>query len=520
MGRFLARTLRLAFRWCEYNLMHLFPRDPGLRYSVASAYQLRPMNSRRMQRLRAAWFALGIAVGVSAGVGLAKWLEHRPLIEIALDAPIATSPVTPPVTPSETPQEVATPAQQAEEKPAPQQAMALASEPFGPPAPPVVAAKPALTLPATLTYTLRKRETLQAYLREKGLTEAEIAHMQEAMKPFVNVKRMGAGQAFTAKLVAHPQEKDAAALQSLTLDVTPLKTLTLTRNDKGGFNTKEIKNPVYKGMAHAGGVIRSSLYQTAIDSGIPVKMVGEIIQAFSYDIDFQRDIHRGDRIDVVFENTHTEKNVTTSIGKMMYASLTLDGESYTIYRHVAADGFSGFYNAKGESVKKALLRTPINGAHVTSGFGMRMHPLLGYSKMHKGVDFGAPTGTPIYAAGDGVVEEAGRKGGYGNFVKLRHNKSYATAYGHASRLAKGIHKGTHVRQGQVIAYVGSTGQSTGPHLHYEVIMGSAPVNPAGVKFRTGQTLAGREFAAFKKEKKQIETTLANRSKKIQVAALP
>jgi murein DD-endopeptidase MepM/ murein hydrolase activator NlpD len=170
-------------------------------------------------------------------------------------------------------------------------------------------------------------------------------------------------------------------------------------------------------------------------------------------------------------------------------------------------------------VKKALLKTPINGARITSGFGMRMHPLLGYSKMHKGIDFGAAIGTPIYAAGDGVIEEAGRKGGYGNYVKLKHNDHYATAYGHASRIARGIHPGVHVKQGQVIAYVGSTGFSTGPHLHYEILVNGAQVNPSGVKFRTGQTLAGHEMAEFKKQQKQVQVALNTLPRTRQVASL-
>jgi murein DD-endopeptidase MepM/ murein hydrolase activator NlpD len=301
-----------------------------------------------------------------------------------------------------------------------------------------------------------------------------------------------------------------------------LRTITLARDAKGKLLASEVKAAISKSLARAGGTIRSSLYQTAIDSGVPVKMVAEIIQAYSYDVDFQRDVHPGDRLDVVFERLHTDKNVTAGIGKMMYASLTLGGKDMTIYRHTSADGFTGYYNTKGESVRKALLRTPINGAHITSGFGMRHHPLLGYSKMHKGVDFGAPTGTPIYAAGDGVIEEAGRKGGYGNYVKLRHNKTYATAYGHASRIAKGIRPGVHVRQGQIIAYVGSTGASTGPHLHYEIIAGNAQVNPSGVKFRTGQQLGGKEYAAFRKNVKQVESLIAStggtpRKSKTQVA---
>jgi murein DD-endopeptidase MepM/ murein hydrolase activator NlpD len=246
-------------------------------------------------------------------------------------------------------------------------------------------------------------------------------------------------------------------------------------------------------------------------------MINEVINALSYDVDFQRDIHEGDEIDVVFERLHTDKNVTAGYGKILYISLKLDDRELTLYRHISKEGFAGYYNAKGESVKKALLKTPINGAHITSSFGMRMHPLLGYTKMHKGIDFGALTGTPIYAAGDGIIEEAGRKGGYGNYVRVKHSSSYATAYAHTSRFAKGIKVGIKVKQGQVIAYVGSTGSSTGPHLHYEIIQNGSPVNPSGVKFRTGQTLAGRDMAEFKKILQKVKTALATLPRKNQVA---
>lgn len=518
--------------------MILSPKDPTA-YAVASAYQLRPMNSRRMSRLRVAWFVFGTVFGAAASVGMMKFIEQRPTLDapqkasaapaaepVASVASAATLPELPPVaTTTETPAAlpVTAPAVPATAAASP----AVSSAPAGAPAAPAVASpespkapeKPALDLPATFALKVQKHETLASILTAKGVTQDEANAVMDSLKKQFNPKRFTRGMPLTIKLDRNAKQQDAASVVSVALEESALNTVMVERARSGGFAVRQLKSPVFKGLAHAGGTIHSSLYQTAIDSGIPVKMVGEIIQAFSYDVDFQRDIHRGDKLDVVFENTHTDKNVTISTGKMLYASLVLDGDKYTVYRHTSADGFSGFYNAKGESVRKALLRTPINGAHITSGFGMRMHPLLGYSKMHKGVDFGAPIGTPIYAAGDGVIEEAGRKGGYGNYVKLRHTKTYATAYGHASRIAKGIHPGVHVRQGQIIAYVGSTGQSTGPHLHYEIIAGNAPVNPSGVKFRTGQTLAGREFAAFKKEVKQVETALTASPRKTQVASL-
>ena len=166
------------------------------------------------------------------------------------------------------------------------------------------------------------------------------------------------------------------------------------------------------------------------------------------------------------------------IGNILYASLTLSGRQLRLYRYTMADGRADWFNPKGDSVRKALLRTPVDGAKITSGFGMRMHPILGYSLMHKGVDFGAPIGTPIYAAGDGVIQQIGPFSGYGNYIRIKHNSNYATAYGHMSRFAGGLHTGSHVRQGQVIAYVGMTGRATGPHLHYEVLVNGKADQPA------------------------------------------
>lgn len=501
--------------------MLLFPRDTSAP-TIASAYKLRPLTSRRTARLRAMWFVLGSIFGAVAAVSANKFLS-------ASDAPATAAVASAPLTQASTPASPANaPAPTLSAAPVPT-AQATPASPAAAPAPvaptPVVpvsaphAQEPTLNLPATLSLKMQKKDSLLAILLEKGVPPEEAENALASMKKLYNPKHLYHGQELTLKLERNPHAADKASLSTLTLEASPVKSVSLTRQRNGSFVAKEMKAPISKTLAHAGGTIRSSLYQTAIDSGIPVKMVGEIIQAFSYDVDFQRDIHPGDKLDVVFERMRTDKNITTGIGQMQYASLTLGDETFTVYRHTSADGYTGFYNAKGESVRKALLRTPINGARVTSGFGMRMHPLLGYSKMHKGVDFGAPTGTPIYAAGDGVIEEAGRHAGYGNYVRLRHTSAYATAYGHASRIAKGIHPGAHVRQGQIIAYVGSTGISTGPHLHYEILLNGAQVNPSGVKFRTGQTLAGREFAAFKKQVKQIEAALTTAPRKVQVASL-
>lgn len=525
--------------------MILFPRDDMPALAMGAQSPLRPGAQRKANRLRVSWFVLGALCGVLFGLSVGKLsgsqetaaVPAKEIIAAPNNGPVAAAIIEPAAVATE-----AAPQAPAQPIPAPVAAPATVAEapaPAGEPSAPfetvdanapeqqpaVAAAEPApeepaITLPATFTIKVEKKQTLASIFMDNGVPESEANEAVDALKKYLNPKRITAGQVFSLKLDKNPQMMGATTILGLEIEASSLRTVKLSRDAKGKLVAGEVKAQLSKGLARAGGKIRSSLYQTAIDSGIPVKMVGEIIQAFSYDVDFQRDVKQGDKIDVVFERMRTDKNVTAGIGKMLYASLTLGGKELTIYRHTAADGYTGYYNSKGESVRKALLRTPINGAHVTSGFGMRRHPLLGYSKMHKGVDFGAPTGTPIYAAGDGVIEEAGRKGGYGNYVRIRHTKSYATAYGHASRIAKGIRAGMRVRQGQVIAYVGSTGASTGPHLHYEVIAGNAQINPAGVKFRTGQQLAGKEFLAFKKNVKQVESLIASTggSRKTQFAS--
>jgi murein DD-endopeptidase MepM/ murein hydrolase activator NlpD len=379
---------------------------------------------------------------------------------------------------------------------------------------------PSMQLPAKLNVSVKQGDTLLSMLVERGIAPEEAKNIITSMGKIYNPKNITVGQSMQLHLDKSKYDMNRASLRELSINVSPLKSINLLRtSDKDVFSVKEIKEPTSNGVGHAGGIITSSLYQTAMNAGLPANMIHEIINALSYDVDFQRDIHDGDELSVVFERTQTNKGATASYGKILYISLILDDKELYLYRHVSKDGYSGYYTNKGESVKKALLKTPINGAQITSGFGMRVHPLMGYSKMHKGVDFGAATGTPIYAAGDGIVDEAGKKGGYGNYVRIKHNNNYSTAYAHASRIAKGVKPGASVRQGQVIAYVGSTGNSTGPHLHYEILANGEQVNPSGVKFRTGQTLAGKELASFKKNVKIVETALATVPRTTKVAFL-
>jgi murein DD-endopeptidase MepM/ murein hydrolase activator NlpD len=241
---------------------------------------------------------------------------------------------------------------------------------------------------------------------------------------------------------------------------------------------------------------------------VPATVVVELIRNFSYDVDFQRDIQPNDRFEVMFERMVDEEGRTARNGKVLFADLILGGASHRIYRFTTPDGQVDYYNAKGESIRKALLRTPIDGAKLTSSFGSRMHPILGYTVAHKGVDFGAATGTPIMAAGAGTVVEADWKGAYGRYVKIRHNSGYSTAYAHLSQFGRNVKVGARVNQGEIVGYVGATGRVTGPHLHYEVLVNDKQINPMSAKVATGQKLEGKLLTAFNAEKGKIEQQLA------------
>jgi len=228
-----------------------------------------------------------------------------------------------------------------------------------------------------------------------------------------------------------------------------------------------------------------------------------MINLYAYDIDFQRDIKSGDKFEMLVESFFDETGKKIKDGNVLFSSLTLKDKTVETYLHKVGDRFE-YFDSQGNSVRKSLLRTPVNGARISSGFGMRRHPILGYSKMHKGADFAAPTGTPILAAGSGSITYMGVKGGYGNYVQIKHNNDYSTAYGHASRFNKKFRNGSKVKQGDIIAYVGSTGRSTGPHLHFEVIYKGSQINPAKVKATSGIRLSGKDLIKFKLSKSEID----------------
>lgn len=294
-------------------------------------------------------------------------------------------------------------------------------------------------------------------------------------------------------------------LSGLKLPISYDREVLVDRNEDGGFVAREVIVPLETETIRVAGNIDSSLFVNATEAGVPVSVLIEMVRIFSFDVDFQRDIWRDDKFEVLFDvqrNTHGEP---VGNGAIHYAKLSLRGTDLPLYRYENSQGDVDYFNEKGEGVRKALMKTPIDGARLSSRFGNRKHPILGYTRLHAGVDFAAPRGTPIYAAGDGTIERAGPFSSFGNYVKIRHNGTYSTAYAHLNGFARGVRKGTRVRQGQVIGYVGTTGRSTGPHLHYEIHRDGKAINPLGLKLPSGEKLKGDRLAAFLAHRDIIDT---------------
>jgi murein DD-endopeptidase MepM/ murein hydrolase activator NlpD len=364
--------------------------------------------------------------------------------------------------------------------------------------------QPAVPLVLDRALTVERGQTMMQLLLNAGIGRDEANAAIEALTDVYEPRHLKAGQEIRVSLAPTLAEESAGRLVSLLLNESVERDIQVTRAPDGGFTAAEIARPLTVSVERHAGTIRSSLYEAGSDAGVPLPIMAEMIRAMSFDIDFQRDIQSGDGFELVFEQYRDGDGKPAKTGAILYAGLTIAGKPLDFYSFTSKDGRTDFYTANGDSVRKALLRTPVDGFRVSSGFGVRKHPILGYSKLHKGIDFAAPAGTPIYAGGDGVIEEAGRKGAYGNYVRIRHNGTYRTAYAHLSRFAKGMKVGRRVRQGEVIGFVGSTGRSTGPHLHYEVIVSGKQINPLSVKLPTGEKLAGAEKERFLEAKTAID----------------
>ena len=383
--------------------------------------------------------------------------------------------------------------------------------------------------PVDTSFVLGKGEKIHDKLVELGVPPSAARALMAALEPVYPSRLMRAGQKISLTLDRQQDFYGSEVIYPVYLSFRPgrgakivvesdedghftaraegLKSASAARKAKSAKAARASGKRGQKARAAAAPYIRargrvsSSLYAAARDQHVPGYIISQMLRAFSYSIDLQRQVAKGDTFDILYGAPLSGSSKRRKV--LYYAALNLHGKRIAYFRFTTPGGRTGYYDEKGRSAVRGLMRTPVSGARITSGFGMRRHPVLGYSKMHTGVDFGAPRGTPIHAAGNGVVTYAAWRGGYGRAVMIRHDNGYVTLYAHQSRIARGIRKGVRVRQGQVIGYVGSTGRSTGPHLHFEVRLNNRPVNPLHVRASRHIRLKGKALAAFKKRKARI-----------------
>ena len=372
-------------------------------------------------------------------------------------------------------------------------------------------ARPGLSAPQAVPVKILPGETFEAAVRRTGVADAEAKTIVKTLAQAFDTVNIKAGLAFQA-VVAHPRnQRGPAQLIGLSMQTGPASTLTLSRTFDGALKLRELEEKVREETTVAQGRMEGSLYESALKAGADSRMVTQATKLFAHKVDFGREVQPSDEFKMVFDRKVTESGKVVETGELLYAEIAAKGQTTRFYRFDAG-GKSDFFDEFGKNIRGFLLRTPVDGARVTSSFGARRHPILGYTRMHQGIDFGAGSGTPILAAGAGVVQEMKWAGGYGRWLKIRHQGGWETSYAHLSRYGAGLKKGQRVAQGQVIAYVGSTGLATGPHLHYEVSRNGVKVNPKGAAVPQGTILGGSELAAFKAQKSKIDVLIAKASK--------
>ena len=354
-----------------------------------------------------------------------------------------------------------------------------------------------------IKHKIKSGETFDKILENYFIEKKEIIKIKNSLKKKVNLNKLNTNQIIEFRL-----DKTNNKIEEFTYQISNIQKIYLKRNiEDDKFNEKILSIKLDKKVVYKENIILQSLYKAATDQNIPANTIIEFAGIYGFQVDFQRDIRKQDKFQIMYEIFLNEKNEVIDSGKILYANLKLSGQDNSLY-YFDKEGSEGHYDKNGQSVKKALMKTPINGARLSSPFGMRKHPIDGYNKMHRGTDFAAPSGTPIMASGSGTVTRARWCGGGGNCVKIKHNSTYETIYAHMKAFAKGIKEGRKVKQGQIIGYVGSTGLSTGPHLHYEVIVNGKKVNSQKLKLPSGKTLRGKEREKFEIDRIKIDLKLA------------
>ncbi len=374
---------------------------------------------------------------------------------------------------------------------------------------PLAPPRPRETQPHEAIVALGAGDSLSHLLDRAGIEARDIFLVSSALKPHFDPRGMQVGQKVYLSFAAMDADVNRAAeriLAGLHIHVPGGRELRLKRGVRGKFSARMRERELDSRYFRSGGRIDSSFFHSARRAGIPAAILIKAIRIYSHALDFQREVHPGDRFDIVYTRRYDAQGNYAAAGEILRASLTTESgrRSHVVWRYAPRGGAGEYFDATGRSIQGFFMKTPVDGARLSSTFGMRRHPILGYSRMHRGVDFAAPSGTPVYAAGHGEVEEIGRKGGYGNYILLRHARGYKTAYAHLLGFARGLKKGRRVGQGEVIGYVGSSGLSTGPHLHYEILHRGKQVNPTRVKLPPARVLSGDQMADFRDVQAELD----------------
>ena len=355
-----------------------------------------------------------------------------------------------------------------------------------------------------IDYIIKSNDNIERILKKYKVIDKDIKNISTKLKQ-KKLTNIYSGRKLS--LIIKSLDKKNHTVVSLVYPVNNTTSIEIRKN-QGNFDIKENILQLYKKEVVVKNIIKNNLYNSAVESGVEPNIIVEFARVFGFEVDFQRDIRKGDWFEILYEKFVDDNNKVRDTGKIIYASMYVNGEEINLY-NFKFNNEEEYYDIKGKSITKSLMKTPINGARLSSSFGMRKHPILGYNKMHRGTDFAAPSGTPIIASGSGTVTRARWCGGGGNCVKIKHNSTYETIYAHMKAFAKGIKEGKKVKQGQIIGYVGSTGLSTGPHLHYEVIVNGKKVNSQRLKLPSGKTLKGEERKLFELDRIKIDLKLAS-----------
>jgi len=352
------------------------------------------------------------------------------------------------------------------------------------------------------SHNVKNKDTLEKILKKYNIDPAEINNLtSKIIKKKLSSISPGSQIKITTK-----EEKGSKKVINLFYPIDAITSVEVRRN-KNIFDVSKVVLKLNKKGIVLSSTIKNNLYSSAVEAGLEPNIIVEFANIFGFEVDFQRDIRRGDTFEVYYEQFVDDNNIVRRTGKIIYASMFVNNKEISLY-NFKYNNETGFYDVDGKSVIKTLMKTPINGARLSSSFGMRKHPILGFNKLHQGTDFAAPNGTPIMASGNGVVVMAQKYKGYGNYILLKHNSTFKTAYAHLSKYGRGVRKGVRVIQGQIIGYVGSTGMSTGPHLHYEVIKNGKKINSQRLKLPTGKILNNEARNKFEVERIKIDVKLA------------